>query len=69
MAKKAKAKKFKTIEEMTAAELRKHIPDEVARAERLAAAPADLGKGWVAAAESVLRGVARAKDLLAKLEK
>ena len=68
MAKKAKAKKYKTIEEMTAAELRKHIPAEIARAERFAAVDPDLGPGWKMSAESVMRGVARAKDRLAELE-
>ena len=59
MAKKAKAKKYKTIEEMSAAELRKHIPAEMERAARFAAVDPDLGKGWKMSAESVQRGVAR----------
>ncbi len=67
-AKKAKEPKFKKVEDMSAAELRKYIPAEQERAEKLAVTPSDLGTGWKRAAESVLRGVVEAQERLDWLE-
>ena len=61
-------KKDKKKEEMKADEVRKHNHAERARGERVDGGDTDWGEGWKMAAESVMRGVARAKDLLAKLE-
>lgn len=68
-AKKSKEPKFKKMEEMSVDELREHIVNETARADRLAAVDEEMGPYWKMSANRVRAQVELAKTRLAELEK